>query len=558
MKIKSIIISLLVLMYSSYAFEKSDRDISIAGPSTENIDESRYFVIYYVCQQNGSDTQGVGSRTNPWNSLHFAMTNATQASSENIVGIFVAEGRYSDTTIILKPYMDLYGGFAPNTWQRDIFKYSTILDGDNIRRVVVGADDARIDGFTITNGRVRSHGGGVLCDDTSPIVSNCFIMNNFVIEPDDFNHNRIHQEGHHGGGIASLYNAAPVIRNNVFFENKTSVGNGAAIAFFGWLRRDDAPSRRIEDNFMSGGIQPIVKGNVFIQNIAGVNDIHNTRSSNGGAISSAYESRPIISNNIMIGNQVKGNSDGGAIYNEFYSYPVIIGNWIVGNIADDDGGAIYTMRMGHPIIENNFIAGNMTKQTNNYGGIRLSKEGRARIVNNTIVRNETGGGVQSYDSYLELKDNVIMDNKGRGGVHFTTEFDYFKPSAIEGNTIRNNEGVSIRIDQNELAMVSIKNNNLSDNSVKDSNYNRPVEFADESITGEVKNYSYNSRTYQTLIDIPNQPDKGTLEGRVIKVGAFWGVIRKVEGVTLYVWGNFTDQTLASPEYEIISTYAFDR
>jgi hypothetical protein len=216
------------------------------------------------------------------------------------------------------------------------------------------------------------------------------------------------------------------------------------------------------------------------------------------------------------------------------------------------------MLMGHPIIENIFIAGNMTKQTNNYGGIRLSKEGRARIVNNTIVRNETGGGVQSYDSYLELKDNVIMDNKGRGGVHFTTEFDYFKPSAIEGNTIRNNEGVSIGIDQNELAMVSIKNNNLSDNSVKDSNYNRPVEFADESITGEVKNYSYNSRTYQTLIDIPNQPDKGTLEGRVIKVGAFWGVIRKVEGVTLYVWGNFTDQTLASPEYEIISTYAFDR
>jgi hypothetical protein len=557
MRSQCIIISLFIFLFSTYAAEISERDITRVGPSTEIIEESEYSRIFYVSHTIGSDSHGEGTRSNPWNTISFAMENINHASPENVIGIFVAEGRYADATVIMKPHVNLYGGFDPATWQRDILKYPTVLDGDHIRRVVIGADDARIDGFIIRNGRVRFHGGGILCDDTSPTISNCFIVNNFVSEPVDFNQSRIHQEGHHGGGIASLYNAAPVIRNNIFFENKTSIGNGAAIAFFGWLRRDDAPRRSIEDNFMRGGLQPVVQGNVFIQNIAGVNDINNTRSSNGGAISSAYESRPVISNNIILGNVALGNSDGGAIYNEYYSYPVIIGNWILANQADDDGGAIYTMRMGHPVIEGNFIAGNMTKQTNNYGGIRLSKEGRARIQNNVIVRNETGGGVQSYDSYLELRNNIIMENKGRGGVHFTTDFDYFKPSLIDGNIIRYNEGVSIRIDSNERVMVSIENNNLSDDSVKGSNYNRVVELADGSIKGKVEKYYHDPHTHQTIIEISKNPGRENLEGRIINIGPFWGVIAKSEDTTLYVWGIITAQSLESLEYEILSTYSFN-
>ena len=51
----------------------------------------------------------------------------------------------------MKQYVDLYGGFNNKTWERDIYKYSTILDGRQARRVVIGADDSRIDGFTVEN-----------------------------------------------------------------------------------------------------------------------------------------------------------------------------------------------------------------------------------------------------------------------------------------------------------------------------------------------------------------------------------------------------------------------
>ena len=61
------------------------------------------------------------------------------------------------------------------------------------------------------------------------------------------------------------------------------------------------------------------------------------------------------------------------------------------------------------VIKNNFIAGNWTVGKG-VGGIRLSKEGRASISNNIIVRNLTGGGIDCVDSYMEVENNIVMHN----------------------------------------------------------------------------------------------------------------------------------------------------
>ena len=416
-----ILIFLFAFISQTYCEDIQDNTMlnpALIGPKTIEVDIGIYQKVFYVSQKYGSDQNNDGSKNKPWQSINFALSKVINASPAQQHAIIVAEGIYSKSTIKMVEYADLYGGFSSKNWERDIDKYATILDGESVRRVVEGADHARLDGFTVRNGLSRSHGGGILCDDTSPTISNNLIVNNFVLEPEEFNHNRIHQEGHIGGGVACLYNAVPTIINNVFYGNRTSIGMGGAIAFYGWFRKKDAPSTGVENNRISGGLRGTVENNVIINNIAGINDVFRTRSSSGGGIACAYESRPVINNNLVALNQAMGNSDAGGIYCEYYSDPDIIGNWILGNIGDDDGGGFYTMRLGHPLLKENIIAGNFTTGRG-IGGIRISKEGRARIVDNVIVQNP-GGGVMCVDSYIELIHNVIASNPYGIGFLFRT------------------------------------------------------------------------------------------------------------------------------------------
>ncbi|MFC2084785.1 right-handed parallel beta-helix repeat-containing protein [Bacteroidota bacterium] len=511
---------------------------------TESIEVSNYTHVYYISQQTGSDRNGDGSQLRPYKSIRYALNQIKINSEINRIALFIGEGTYSGSTINMKPFVDLFGGFSSKTWERDIYKNTTVLHGENSRRVVVGSNNALIDGFKIKEGLSRSHGGGILCEDTSPTISNCFIVNNYVLEPDNFNNERIHQDGYHGGGIACRYNAVPVIRNNVFYGNKTSIGNGAALSFYGWLRSENSPEREIVNNFMEGGWQPVVKNNVFIQNVSGVNDINRTRSSNGAAISCAFEARPIIKNNVIVCNQAKGRSDAGGIYSEHFSYPEIIGNWILGNICDDDGGGIYTNHTGHAVITGNYIAGNETIGKG-VGGIRISKEGRASISHNIIVYNQSGGGVHSVDGYMALINNVIMNNKGPASVRITNHFNYFMPSTIDNNIIRDNEGI-IDIEESYKDKVIIKNNNID-------NYSKPLKFNHDLINGRFENIKFNDQIFQSIIFTNEIFDRNFI-GRVIRIDKFWSVITKAESNKLFVWGNANWNPEDKNEFIILSDY----
>jgi hypothetical protein len=553
---KTIIIILTILLFAVclLATEKNSRKISIIGPRTEELNFDRLQIISYLSIQTGSDKNGDGSKEKPWRTLTFAVSKINDASESKKYAVLVAEGTYNSSTIVMKEYVDLYGGFSLQTWERDIFKYQTILDGGRVRRVVIGANHARIDGFIIQNGLSRSHGGGILCDDTSPTISNNFIIDNFVLEPENFNHNRIHQQGHHGGGIACLYNAVPVIGNNIIANNKTSIGNGGGIAFYGWLRMPGISEPKIKANRLEGGLQPLVENNVIIGNIAGVNDVQRTRSSNGGGISCAFEARPIIRNNIIANNQAKGRGDGGGIYNEYYSDPLIEDNWIVGNIADDDAGGIYTMRMGQPVIQQNFIAGNWAPGRG-VGGIRLSKEGRARIIENLIVRNLSGGGVQCVDSYMELENNIIMHNQGGGAVMYQTRFSYFIPPLIRNNTLRENEQESIVIRDIQGQPPIIQNNNIQGEFSGTDNYDTKPEFVNDSVKGKIKSIQYDPIHFSSIISVQKSIDKSDqLAGRVIRLGDRWSVIKSVEEKKIIVWGDLSDISKKDIEFEIISEY----
>ena len=96
-----------------------------------------------------------------------------------IVAILVAAGSYHESRVQMKPHVDLYGGFAAGDWKsRDIYQNATILDGQKKGPVVLGADNARLDGFVITGGQQNGHGGGIVCDGVSPTIVNNIIVGN--------------------------------------------------------------------------------------------------------------------------------------------------------------------------------------------------------------------------------------------------------------------------------------------------------------------------------------------------------------------------------------------
>jgi parallel beta-helix repeat protein len=515
----------------------------ILGPKTERINPSLYNQIYYVSVVAGSDETGNGLEKTPWKTISYALKKITAGKKDVRFAVFVSEGTYDQVTIVMHKNVDLYGGFNSRTWDRDIYRYSSYLDGQGVRRVVIAADSSRIDGFTIKNGLSRDHGAGILCDDTSPHISNNFIINNLVLEPSAFNRNRIHQEGNIGGGIACLYNAVPVIRNNIIYQNKTSVGTGAAIAFYGWVRDKRAPEMYVENNRIKGGWQAKVINNIIINNTSGVNDLGKTRSSSGAGISCAFEARPVIQNNLVAMNQAKGRSDAGGIYCEYFSDPMINGNWILSNIADDDGAGFYTMKLGQPLLKNNIFAGNRTTG-GGVGGIRLSKEGRAIIENNTIMYNH-GGGVMSVDAYMELNNNTILFNKGGYGLTYRNNFDYFKPSRITGNTFFENENGDLFIDK-KAAVMPI----LEDNITEKKNpgiYYQLVEFEGQAYKLEFDKNTFTSKL--TVLEMSFEP--GIFNGRVIRINDKWSIIKEVKGSDIFIWGDFNDHERNFNSFQIM-------
>ena len=152
-----------------------------------------------------------------------------------------------------------------------------------------------------------------------------------------------------------------------------------------------------------------------------------------------------------------GRSDAGGIYCEYFSSPEILNNWIVGNEGDDDGGGIYTMRDGEPLIKENFFAGNWTTG-GGVGAIRVSKEGRARIIDNIIVRNQSGGAVRLVDGYSVMEGNLVTENLGGAGIHYSQSFSHYQPSVIRGNAVYGNEKGEIVVDRDEGESPIIEDN----------------------------------------------------------------------------------------------------
>jgi hypothetical protein len=453
------------------------------GPQPIRVDAKAYARMIHVAP--GEKNQSVAG----------ALASISDASAAKRYAILVAAGTYHESSIRMKPYVDLYGGFAAGDWQkRDVYQNAAILDARKKGPVIVGADHARLDGFVITGGEHNGHGGGIVCDGVSPaIVNNILVANNTL---------RIKikeglgkQVGLEGGAIALLSGSRAYVCNNLICENTTETGAGAGIA-------------------ARGKVQAKILRNVFCNNIAGAKDDQmyhgrvGTRSSPGAAIACSEESSPQISFNVMVLGEAALNNDGGAIWVEGNSLPRISYNWIAGNLSGDDGGGIYVMGNlyydddgkrhdsspdGPVIIEGNLIAGNDTVR-GAPGGIRVSRFGRADLLRNLIVGN------------------------AKGGAH-----------GAEGGVI-----------------VVMENNVIADNGAK-RELAKPAFRTSDDITAS----KFNARHYVTEIATSKSLGTEDFSGSVVRIGAQWSVVKASSPSGLTVWGKITDK---AAKVEVLDRY----
>jgi parallel beta-helix repeat protein len=504
------------------------------GPQTSAVDRSAYSAVHFVSQTSGSDANGDGTQSKPWASISTALAKTSDATAERRCAVLVAAGTYGGETIAMKPHVDLFGGHDPQTWQRDIHKHLTTLDGQQTRRVVVGADHARIDGFVIRGGKSNGPGGGILCHRVSPAISNNAIIDNLVVEPADYVFGLPYQVGNDGGGIACIDAAHPTITNNVIARNTTHIGNGGGIG---------------TRNYSS----PIIENNVICDNLTGVKDNDpdvkkRARSSNGAGISASHatprlEKRMRIANNVITGNRVGGNSDAGGIYCEYDSSPVISGNYLLNNLAEDDGGGMYIMKSSEPLVIGNIFAGNRG------GGLRLSKEGRARIHNNLLFGNS--GGMTLVDSWALCTNNTVD-----GGIFYrNASLLSMKPSIFMNNILcSNGKPVALGVEATEPPVVS--HCNLSGGAEGPGNFAADPKFIDDSASGALKGMIYDPQRVQTRLALSASTSQASSwAGRIVRVGDAWGVIASGSADELLVWGDLRgDSRQAATGYTIAPTY----
>lgn len=271
--------------------------------------------IWHVDQ---SAKQGGDGKT--WSTAFQSLQEALAAASTGDE-IWVARGTYyphsDDATqsFTLKADVAIYGGFAGGEAARDERNYAdniTTLSGNigkgdktrNTHTIVMGADRAVLDGFTIADAygtdKPRLH-----------LVPDDILKGDMVV----------------GGGMRNFM-TSPVVRNCVFRNNFSP--KGGAVYNVHKPGADQASFVNVE----------------FIGNEAGLR---------GGAVSNDLGAMPVFIDCRFTGN--KSQDKGGAIYNDFAATPLLFNVLVTRNEAKTAGG-IGNDGGSSPLLVNVTIAGN--------------------------------------------------------------------------------------------------------------------------------------------------------------------------------------------------------
>jgi len=492
--------------------------------------------MIHVDGATGSDITGDGSTARPLASITGALEEAGAPTADKPVAILVSQGVYTQPTFALKPHVELFGGYAFPGGKRDVIGTPSILDGEDRRRIALGADNARLDGFHLVRGRIRGKGAALLCDATSPVVANCVFRANRTLIPENWDPPLIHETGNDGGAVMILNGSRARIENCFFFENSTECGRGGALS-------------------VDRAANPIIAHNVFANNRAGLDDP--MRSSDGGGVSIFDWSDGEFVGNLVINNEALANNDAGGIFVALWAAPLITDNVFVGNVAGDDAGGLFIggqeHRYGTPldpyppaeafdvIVERNILAGN-TNASHNSGASRITMESRVQLTDNIIARND--GGLYLQRSEVIAKHNTVWQDW-----RFLEDKETLGPSLFTGNILKGPAGPM------EANATFTRNMVAPEVPGKD---NLPVEdiFEGDGIEGEISADHFDSTGLTTVIDLTESLPEGVdFTNRIACVDKNrWSVIKSASATQLILWGRLRISTTGFEKFEILRTF----
>ena len=405
------------------------------------------------------------SWTNAYTDLQAALAAAKSGDE-----IWVAAGTYNPTTgtdrsvsFVMKEGVALYGGFNGDEKEREKRNWrhhETFLSGDigtrdsvvdNSYHVIVGANFAVLDGFTVTAARGEldgetGHGGGMCNLNVSPAVANCSFRSNSSI---------------YGGGMYNRGNS-PTISLCTFSGNWGYAGAGLTLVDSSPTITDCTFDGNIAAN--NGGGIGNYSGSPTVANCTFTNNSGGAMTNSGGtpAVTSctfarnssgivAYSGSPSVTGCAFIGNTGRGlaqfeghgtvsnctfvdNSAGGVIGGSL----TLNGCMFSGNSADEGGGlrnSQGSIAMAHCSFSNNSatfgggiwsFGGQLTmtdctidanSASRDGGGIGINVSNSVTINGCSIIANSangSGGGI-SCDGRQLTMSNSIIDGNSAGG-----------------------------------------------------------------------------------------------------------------------------------------------
>lgn len=518
----------------------SARAVATPGPDARAVvDTAQYATVLYVDQARGDDIKGDGSAAKPLASVIAALEAAGAPVAPRRVAVLVAAGRYLQPTFTLKPQVDLFGGFAAAGGARDILAHPTYLDGGEQNRIVIGANDCRLDGFFLVNGRVRGKGAALFCDGVSPVIVNCIFLNNRTLIPTGWNPSLLHETAHDGGAIMCLNGSAVRIEKCLFYGNTTECGRGAAVA------ADRAAAPRI-------------LGSVFANNRAGLDDP--MRSSDGGALSFFDGSRGELTGNVVVANEALSKNDAGGIFVALWSAPRITDNVIVANEAGDDAGGLFLGGQEHRydapldayppanqfniVVARNLFVGNVNGSRNS-GAMRVTMETRARFSHNIIAEN--AGGFYLQRSEISADHNTVWQEW-----RFLEDKPSLGPSRFTANIFKSTDKV-------ESPRVTF-DRNMADASTPGGPHIAVSDiFIDDAVEGELTELHFDTVSCTTILTTREPLAAGDYAGRPVRIGdsrtgGQWRVIARASGSQVVLWGRLDAVTKAPKYFEILRTF----
>lgn len=284
-----------------------------------------------------------------WATAYADLQSAVNAAFDAGGGeVWVAHGTYTSTAnpvLTLKAGVAVYGGFAGTESAleaRDWETLGTVIDGQGLRRGVVGANEALLDGFTVTNG-FSMQGGGMNNSASSPEVRNCHFTGNTA--------------SYYGGAMGNASNSHPVITNCRFTGNSASSYGGAMYNSLSSPVITDCSFAENSTPSHGAGMYNVSSASPEITNCT---FSANTATQNGGAMYNiGTNTKPVITECSFTENTA---NNGGGMYNNG-SFPELAGCSFTENTATRDGGGLVNYS-GTPKLTNC----NFTDNSAGFGG----------------------------------------------------------------------------------------------------------------------------------------------------------------------------------------------